>query len=242
MVAACGSSDGGASSGGSSSGGSSSGGSSSGGSSSGGSSGTVPYSTDVKSGVVTYYDADGSGSCSFDPSPADLNVAAFDLPEFAGSASCGSCVHVKGPKGEVTVRIVDSCPECEKGHIDLSAQAFAKIGNPVDGHVAVSYQTVACDVTGPIAYHYKDGSSIYWTAIQIRNHRLPIAKLEYKKNGAYVAMKREDYNYFVDEGGVGEQPTGLAVRVTAADGQVLEDVLTGGVQADTTLQGKAQFN
>jgi expansin (peptidoglycan-binding protein) len=238
LIVACGSSDG-ASSGSSSSSSSSSGGSSS--SSSGGSSSGTPFSTQVKNGVITYYDADGSGSCSYDPSPNDLDVAAFDLPEFAGSAACGSCVHVTGPKGEVTVRIVDSCPECEQGHLDLSREAFAKIADIAAGHVEVTYQTVACNVTGPLAYHYKDGSSIYWTAIQVRNHRLPVVKLEYKKNGSYVAMPRMDYNYFVDENGVGDQPNGLALRVTAADGQVVEDVLAGGVQADTTIQGTARF-
>lgn len=96
-------------------------------------------------------------------------------------------------------------------------------------------------MTGNVAYHLKDGSSNYWTAIQVRNHKLPVAKLEYRKNGSYVEMKREDYNYFVEASGVGPQPSGLAVRVTAADGQTLEDTLPGTVQSDVTIPGKAQF-
>jgi expansin (peptidoglycan-binding protein) len=207
----------------------------------GGSSGGSPYSTETRSGVITYYAADGGGSCGFDPSPNDLDVAAFDAADFAGSATCGACVRVTGPKGVVTVRIVDQCPECERGHLDLSKQAFAKIADVAAGHVEVSFQMVACDVTGNIAYHIKEGSSKWWTAIQIRNHRLPIAKLEYRKGGAFVEMKREDYNYFVDESGVGDQPSGLAVRVTASDGQTLEDTLPGTIQPDTTIEGKAQF-
>ena len=229
VIVACGSSDPSSSSSSSSS--------SSGGSSSGG----TPLSAEVKSGVATYYDADGAGNCGYDPSPNDLDVAAFDSASYAGSAACGSCQLVKGPKGSVVVRIVDSCPDCDKNHLDLSQSAFAKIADPSAGRVSVTYQTVSCAVTGNVAYHVKDGSSNYWTAIQVRNHKLPIAKLEYKKGASYVEMKREDYNYFVEPSGVGDQPSGLVLRVTATDGQTLEDTLPGTVQADVTIQGKSQF-
>ena len=36
---------------------------------------------------------------------------------------------------------------------------------------------MACDVTGPIAYHFKDGANPFWTAIQLRNGRYPVATL-----------------------------------------------------------------
>ncbi len=68
------------------------------------------------SGQATYYDfADGSGACSFEPSPNDLMVAAMNAPDYAGAAACGSCARVFGPNGEITVRIVDLCPECPRG-------------------------------------------------------------------------------------------------------------------------------
>ena len=42
-------------------------------------------------GQATYYDfADGSGACSFDPTPDDSMVAAMNAPDYAGSAACGS--------------------------------------------------------------------------------------------------------------------------------------------------------
>ena len=84
-------------------------------------SGTGAPFGDVHDGVATYYDATGAGACSFDPTPGDLDVAAMNAPEFAGSAVCGECVAVTGPRGSVTVRIVDLCPECLAGHLDLSA-------------------------------------------------------------------------------------------------------------------------
>jgi expansin len=224
-LAACSSSDdpGGSSAGSSSGSSGSSGSSSSSGSDPGSSSGSV-FSSEQHTGIATYYDATGDGSCSFGTS-SDLDVAAFDFPEFAKSASCGSCVAVSGPKGAVTVRIVDSCPGCEDHHLDLSKSAFAKIADLQAGRVPITYQTVACKVSGPMAYQFKDGSHQFWTAIQVRNHRLPIAKLEAKKNGAFVELKRSDYNYFIDDQGLKDDP--IALRITAADGQVVTDSMPG---------------
>jgi len=205
---------------------------------------TRALSATITEGIATFYDADGSGNCSFEKSPDDLDVVALAMPEYADSAACGACLQVTGPKGNVTVRVTDSCPSCEGSGVslDLSAQAFAKIAEPKEGRVKVSYRLVSCPISGNLAYHFKDGSSKYWTAIQIRNHRVPIKSVEYRKDGAWVAMKREDYNYFVEASGVGDQPGGLALRVTATDGQVIEDTIAGGVQAEKTVPGTKQFD
>lgn len=204
--------------------------------------GSTLYSTELKEGIATFYDATGAGNCSFDATPNDLDVAALDANGYAGSAACGACVKVKGPDGEVTVRIVDSCPGCDANHIDLSRSAFAKIAEPSRGRVPVSFQTVACGVPGNMAFHFKDGSSKWWTAIQVRNHRLPVAKVEYQKGSAFVEMKREPYNFFVEPSGVGDQPNGLVLRVTAADGQVVEEKLPGEIPSNATVSGTTNFN
>lgn len=216
-------------------------GSSGGSSGSSGSSGTTTFSSEQKTGIATFYDYSGGSevACSFEISK-DTDVAAINTAEYAKSASCGSCVDVSGPKGKVRIRIVDLCPGCEKNHLDLSAEAFAKIADPKAGRVPITYQVVACDVTGNMSYRFKEGSSKYWTAIQVRNHRIPINKVEYKKNGVYTNMPRADYNYFIDTKGVGDQPNGISLRITAADGQVVEDTVPG-VQAGKVLSGAAQF-
>jgi expansin (peptidoglycan-binding protein) len=210
--------------------------------SSGGAKGGAPISLGTpESGVATYYDATGAGACSFDPSPDALDVAALDMPEWDGSALCGACAAVSGPKGSVTVRIVDLCPGCEQGHLDLSMQAFAQIADVAAGRVPITWQLVSCDVGGNLAYRFKEGSSQYWTAIQVRNHRLPVTGLEVRvgDGGSWQAVARSDYNYFVDAGGVGT--TGpFAVRVTASDGQQLVDELPA-VQSGVVVEGAAQF-
>ncbi|OJH39343.1 expansin EXLX1 family cellulose-binding protein [Cystobacter ferrugineus] len=194
---------------------------------------------DYQSGLITFYDATGAGNCSFDASPNDLDVAAINIGQYRNSAMCGACAEVEGPLGTLRVRIVDSCPDCPtSGHLDLSRSAFAKIANPVDGRVPVRWRLVTCNTPGPLRYHFKDGSNPWWTAIQVRNHLLPVVKLEAWKNGAWVSLPRESYNYFVDAKGLGSGE--IKVRVTSMDGQTQEDILPG-VSAGKTVDGKAQF-
>jgi expansin len=242
LLIACGSDDqsGGSTSSSSSGGSSSSSGGSSSSSGGGSSSGSI-FSGEVKKGIATYYDADGSGNCSFDASPNDLDVVALNFPEYAKSAACGGCLNVKGPIGEVTVRVVDSCPGCNQGHLDLSEQAFVKVAEKKAGRVDITYQAVACNVSGNMSYHFKDGSSKFWTAIQIRNHRIPVTKVEYKKGGAFVEMKRADYNFFIDDKGVGDQPNGLTLRITGADTKSVEDTIGGTVPDNKTVPGSVQL-
>lgn len=201
----------------------------------------APPLGEPQTGEATYYDANGSGNCSFDPSPQDLMVAALNTTDYAGSQACGACLSVAGPNGTVVVRVVDRCPGCKKGDVDLSESAFAKIAPLSRGRVPITWRTVACNVQGPVAYRIKEGSSKFYTAIQVRNHKVPVEKLEYQRAGAYVDVPRLSYNFFVADKGVGDQPSGLKIRVTAVNGAVLEDTLPGTITPATTVQGKAQF-
>lgn len=195
----------------------------------------------VQTGEATYYAATGEGNCSFDKSPQDLMVAALNLTDYAGSSSCGACIEATGPTGVVTVRVVDSCPGCKKGDVDLSRQAFEKIAAIEKGRVPIRWRIVACPVAGPVSYRIKEGSSKFYTALQVRNHKLPIAKLEYEKAGAFVDIPRKTYNYFVVEKGVGDQPSGLKLRVTASTGATLIDTLPGTITPAAVHVGAAQF-
>jgi expansin (peptidoglycan-binding protein) len=166
-------------------------------------------------------------------------VGAMNDTDYAGSAVCGACAHIVGPKGEVTVRVVDRCPECPQGNIDLSPEAFQQIADLPQGKVAISWEYVPCNVSGPIVYHFKDGSNQWWTAVQIRNHRNRIAKLEYKdSNGSYVNVARESYNYFVEPNGMGPGP--FEFRVTDVYDNVLTDAGIAHVE-NGDVSGAAQF-
>jgi expansin (peptidoglycan-binding protein) len=135
--------------------------------------------------------------------------------------------------------VVDQCPECARGDLDLSPQAFQLLSPLAAGRIPITWHEVPCEVSGPISYHFKDGANAFWTAIQIRNHRYPIAKLEADVDGTYVSVPRVDYNYFVQESGLGAGP--YALRVTDTHGHVVEDV---GVELgdDITRSGSSQFS
>jgi expansin (peptidoglycan-binding protein) len=196
--------------------------------------------TEVHTGEATYYnEANGTGNCSFDATPNDLMIGAMNTPDYAGSAACGACVKLAGPKGEISIRIVDRCPECPQGNIDLSPSAFEKIADISAGKVSITWSYVPCPVMGTLVYHFKEGSNQWWTAVQIRNHRYAIKTVEYKKDdGTWKSIPRLGYNYFVEESGMGPGP--YTMRVTDVHGQVIEDSAVPFAEASDSY-GSSQF-
>jgi|GEM_PF-1464250 len=194
----------------------------------------------LHAGEGTYYDADGGGNCMFDPSPDNLMVAAMNQIDYDNSSVCGSFIHITGPQGEVTVRIVDRCPECAAGDVDMSPQAFALIAPLEWGRVSITWRYAAGEVSGPIRYRFKDGSNPWWTAVQILNHRTPVAAVEMRDGeGNWVALERQEYNYFVEASGMGPGP--YTIRVTDIYGRQLVDenivFVEGGI-----VDGAANFD
>jgi expansin (peptidoglycan-binding protein) len=189
-------------------------------------------------GDATYYDATGAGSCSFPPSTDHL-VAALNGPDYGHAAWCGACLAVAGPLGAVVVRVVDSCPGCKHGDLDLAREAFAQIAPLSAGRARVAWHEVACPVTGPIVYQIKAGSNRQWTAIQLRNHRYAIDRLEARDAaGAYHAIARGDDNYFVASNGLGPGP--FALRTVDVHGHTLDDLAID-AGAGVARPGAGQF-
>lgn len=58
---------------------------------------------------------------------------------------CGQCIEISGPKGVVKVRVVDRCPVCAAGDLDLSPTAFQQaVGELGIGRHTVSWKFVSC--------------------------------------------------------------------------------------------------
>lgn len=199
-----------------------------------------PEAPIIHTGEATFYTfASGAGSCMFDSTPNDLMIGAMNNIDYAGSAICGACASVTGPRGTIIIRIVDRCPECPQGNIDLSPLAFSQLGDTILGHIPIRWQLLPCSVTGPIVYHFKDGSNQWWTAVQIRNHTYPIYSLEYlTQQNTFKAVNRVEYNYFVEPAGMGPGP--FTFRVTDIYGHVLVDSAITHVE-NGNVPGHAQF-
>jgi expansin (peptidoglycan-binding protein) len=196
----------------------------------------VPIS-EQKPGVAIRFQTNGTGSCNFDASLEDLNLAALNADDFNQSSMCGACMEVEGASGKVRVRVVDICQGCAPNQFAMTQQAFEAMAS-ADLQLSVTWRYVSCPVVGPLRYRIKEGSNPYWAAIQLRNHSLPIYKLEWQKDGAWIALQRQPYNYFVEPAGMGEGPVKL--RVTALDGQVLEDTLPR-ITEGLLVDGASQF-
>ena len=221
----------------------------------GGDSSEVLYDRE-RSGHATYYlEADGTGNCMFDALPEPQYVGAlnnfdYNTPEingksFPNATLCGAYAQVNGNKGSVTVKIVDRCLDsiCTSGHIDLSLEAFAAIDDPSRGYIPITWQLVSAPLSGPLAFRYKDGSSQWWTAVQVRNHRNPVAKLEAFVQNTWKELPRQQYNYFVATSGLGKGYH--TFRITDIFGNQLTEISTVFLDSYSPnvidWQGKKQF-
>ncbi|KAI8073845.1 hypothetical protein BC940DRAFT_289345 [Gongronella butleri] len=98
-------------------------------------------------GDGTYYDPGvGITSCGGQFTAQDDIVALnyVDYGRYADpnqSPACGACIVITGPLGSARATIQDMCPGCQRGSVDMSPAVFGKVGNFVDGRIAISWQS-----------------------------------------------------------------------------------------------------
>ncbi|RKP37037.1 RlpA-like double-psi beta-barrel-protein domain-containing protein-containing protein, partial [Dimargaris cristalligena] len=90
------------------------------------------------SGQATWYKP-GLGACQNTHGEGEL-VAAINLRQWNKDVVCGTCVQIKGfLGGTVKVKIVDLCPECNHGSLDLSPAAFKHISLLTVGRLPIEW-------------------------------------------------------------------------------------------------------
>lgn len=175
--------------------------------------------------TATFYETLVPNACGLPVAPGAF-VAAVAEVDFAGSAACGRCARVTGPLGSVVAQITDYCPEvgnplCVPGHLDLGRDAFEQIANPQLGLVDVSWETVACEDAGTIAFLFRSGSNPYYAKVQVRHHRYGIAKLELRVDDAWVDLPRTSDGHF-ERFSPAPLPGALDFRITDVHGGSVE--------------------
>ena len=132
------------------------------------------------SGIATHYVLEGLPNCSYPAPPANGLFVALSPSEYDSAAACGGYMTVTGPNGSsVTVQVIDQCPECATGHIDLSEPAFAELAPLSAGLINVQYQyLVDPPLPGPVTMEVKQGSSQYWLALLADNTGNPLASVQ----------------------------------------------------------------
>ncbi len=156
---------------------------------------------------------------------------AINTTDYAGSAPCGACVEVtrKSDNRKVTITITDECPvgsnnKCQKGHIDLSKEAFLQIGQESEGYLTpgqISWKYVPCPTGETVHFQLKEPSNVNWNQILVSGARWAITKVEVRVGGTWVSAARQVYNYWEPPNGKMGQPP-YRVRVTDVNGSVLE--------------------
>jgi hypothetical protein len=175
-------------------------------------------SSGTVSGTATHYVLSGLPNCSYPSRPANDLFVALPPSEYDDAAACGGYLTVTGPDGSVTVQVIDQCPDCAAGHIDLSEPAFAELAPLNAGLINVRYQYLADPaLPGPITMEVKSGSSQYWLALLADNTGNPLASVQVQiASGGWLSLTRASYNYWIAPSGAGPGP--FTVRLTDTDG------------------------
>lgn len=153
------------------------------------------YGSVTTYGSVTAKETSLGGACNYGQTNIQYYAAIHvnvspgdDLGPWQGGSACGGCVHVRArtPEGwkEVTVRITDRCPDANCG-VDLGgAPASDIMGNRV-GRYSGEWEFVSCEGVEGVwgdstSVWVKEGSSTFWSIIQVRNPKDAVKSMTLK--------------------------------------------------------------
>jgi expansin (peptidoglycan-binding protein) len=170
-------------------------------------------------GQASYYEAGRNGMCNLG-TPPDGAYAAVGRAEYAGGKGCGTYLDVTGPNGTTRVQVVDLCPGCPAGKVDLGKGAFSKIGALSAGIIPVTYATVRDPQVGPLQVKLKGGTAYSALTAIVNNHGNPLSTVELQTPAGYAAMRRgEDNTWTAPSGAV---PAPVTLRIADAYGHQAE--------------------
>jgi expansin (peptidoglycan-binding protein) len=82
-----------------------------------------------------------SGSCAIPFDDNDLHVA-MNAPQMGGTSQCGKSVKISYGGKTTTAKVLDTCPSCSSGSLDLSPAAFKALA-PLDaGVISITWEFV----------------------------------------------------------------------------------------------------
>ncbi|KAJ0402229.1 hypothetical protein ATCC90586_002210 [Pythium insidiosum] len=190
-----------------------------------------------------------NGNCNFMafPEAATRKYAALNTPQFEATKNCGRCAEVKciddrctaeaKAKSEV-VYIVDQCPGCAHGDLDLSPDVFLAVTGLKSHRLKVQWRFVDCPVQGNVKYCLKNGSNEFWTAIQPTNVVAGIRSVEV--NGQRTKMVDSAYYFLLDgQSSVKTDLGNLKITLTSVNGEKIEDTVS--LSKGGCVEGKSQF-
>ncbi|KUF83298.1 hypothetical protein AM588_10000515 [Phytophthora nicotianae] len=164
-----------------------------------------------------------AGNCNFMYDPGvDDNYAALNSEQWDSTLNCGRCAEVSCDDDRCSdttstqiVYIVDRCPECKQGDLDLSPAVFEAITGSDPDRYSIKWRFVDCPVSGNIEYCTKSGSSSSWLAIQPANFASGVASMKIANQD--VTMVDSCYYYLLN-GGSNVDMSAVSVELTSFSG------------------------
>lgn len=210
----------------------------------------VTHASEYFEGQGTVYTLSdlNNGNCNFMAYPSDAvtKYAALNTKQWYATKNCGRCAEVTctdtlcsgKTKSSEIVHIVDQCPGCNSGDLDLAPDVFTAITGMQSDRLKIKWKFVDCPVTSKIKYCLKKGSNPFWAAIQPTNFASGIASVTV--NGQETAMVDSAYYFLLD--GKSEKQADLSkvtIALVGVNGEKIEDTVS--FAAADCVEGKYQF-
>lgn len=186
-------------------------------------------------GDATYFIESLSGNCTVSPTlplwgnQLTYHVALSSLQYSSGdqSAGCGVCLAANylgtgsgdtPPPDNFTALVVDQCPGCDSGDLDLA-------NNNGDGRWDISWQAIDCPVGNDKLAYLLQGSNPFYIKLGIRNHRIAVKALQIKSksNAPFITATRTSDNFFTCNTCPEPLEFPLAIRILGVNNQVIHD-------------------
>eukprot|EP00644_Phytophthora_capsici_P003485 jgi/Phyca11/116881/e_gw1.31.389.1 len=203
-----------------------------------------------------YFTGDGTAYTLGDTSSGNCNMmsalnfattdyAALNNDQWSGLQNCGRCAEVScdddrcaDKTKSVVVQLLDRCPECKHGDLDLSPSVFKTLTGSHPSRYTIKWKFVDCPVAGNVNYCLKGGSNNYWTAIQPTNVATGVTSL--KINGKATKMLDGAYYYLLYGAGTSQTDlSSVSVSLTDINGLSITDKVS--LSAGSCTKGARQF-
>jgi len=182
-------------------------------------------------GPVDWQETEYHNSCA--PYPARIRsiegiyLAGLENAHNGDGQLCDACVRVTTDAGKsLTLRVVTTGITTPNS-IDVSPAAFGILDSG-EYPRAMSWHVTKCPDNGEnLYYQFQTGANVWWTSLWVRNPALPLDSVEVRSanHPEWTALTRGGDGTYTDSAGFGEGP--FTLRVTAIDGQILEDAFDG---------------
>lgn len=186
------------------------------------------YIDSSKTGKATPHNSWGGPNCG------DANWPDYVAPtggvvalgSYDSGIHCGSCIEVAGPLGVAIIKVMDNCAQgCGTNGLDIAQNTFTQLITLSTGEYMSCWTAIECPpsfVSGNVQYLFPE-RNYYYFSIYIRNHKIPVSKLEIEISSAWKDVPRQDSNKFAL--GSINFAAPFRIRLTAADGQQIIDTI-----------------